>query len=194
VSEAWPWAAVSLLGAFHGLNPAMGWLFAVALGFQERRRSAVLRALGPIALGHAIAVGAVVLFLVLGGIALPPLILRGLAGALLIGFGCFRLIRPGAHFRWVGMRVGAADLVLWSFLMATGHGAGLMLAPVIVHGSSGSLGLVAAHTVAMFLVMGTVAVLVFETVGLGILQRAWVNVDLIWAGALVVAGVVTLLG
>jgi hypothetical protein len=184
---------VSLLGAFHGLNPAMGWLFAVALGFQEGRRSAVLWALGPIAVGHAIAVGVVVLALVLGGIGLPPLVWRGLAGALLIGFGCFRLIRPGAHFRWVGMRVGPWDLVLWSFLMATAHGAGLMLAPVIVHGSSGSLALVAAHTVAMFLVMGAVALIVFETVGVGILRRAWVNVDVIWAGALVVAGILTLL-
>ncbi len=192
--EPWSWTAVSLLGAFHGLNPAMGWLFAVALGFQERRRSAVLRALGPIAVGHAIAVGAVVLVLVLGGIALPPLTLRGAAGALLIAFGCFRLIRPGAHFRWVGMRVGPGELVLWSFLMATGHGAGLMLAPVIVHGSSSSLALVAVHTVTMFLVMGAVALIVYQTVGLGILRRAWVNVDLLWAAALVLAGVVTLLG
>jgi hypothetical protein len=170
----------------------MGWLFAVALGFQEGRRSAVLRALGPIAVGHAIAVGAVVLVLVLGGLGLPPLAWRGLAGASLIAFGCFRLIRPGAHFRWVGMRVGPGDLGLWSFLMATGHGAGLMLAPVILHESSRGLALVAVHTVAMFLVMGAVALVVFETVGVGILRRAWVNVDLIWAGALVIAGVVTL--
>jgi hypothetical protein len=170
----------------------MGWLFAVALGFQERRRAAVLRALGPIAVGHAIAVGAVVLVLVLGGLTLPPLALRATAGTLLIAFGCFRLIRPGAHFRWVGMRVGPSDLVLWSFLMATGHGAGLMLAPVIVRGSSSSLGLVAVHTVTMFLVMGAVALIVYQTVGLGILRRAWVNVDLLWAVALVIAGVVTL--
>jgi hypothetical protein len=184
---------VSLLGAFHGLNPAMGWLFAVALGLQEGRRSAVLRALGPIAVGHAVAVGVVVLVLILGGLGLTPLAWRGLAGALLIGFGCFRLIRPGAHFRWVGMRVGPGDLVLWSFLMATGHGAGLMLAPVIVHRPSGGLALVAVHTFAMFLVMGAVALVVFETVGVGILRRAWVNVDVIWAGALVVAGVLTII-
>jgi len=172
----------------------MGWLFAVALGFQERRRAAVLRALGPIAVGHAIAVGAVVLVLALGGLALPALALRVGAGTLLIGFGCFRLLRPGAHFRWVGMRVGSADLVFWSFLMATGHGAGLMLAPVIVHGSSSSLGLVAVHTVAMFLVMGAVALVVYQSVGLGVLRRAWVNVDLLWAAALVIAGIVTLIG
>jgi hypothetical protein len=171
----------------------MGWLFAVALGLQECRRSAVLRALGPIALGHALAVGAVILALVLGGMALPPLGLRGAAGALLIAFGCFRLIRPGAHFRWVGMRVGPGDLVLWSFLMATGHGAGLMLAPVILQGWSSSLALVVVHTATMFVVMGAVALMVYETVGLGILRRAWVNIDLLWAGALVIAGVVTLL-
>jgi len=172
----------------------MGWLFAVALGFQEGRRSAVLRALGPIAVGHAVAVGLVVLVLVLGGIGLPTLALRGLAGSLLIAFGCFRLIRPGAHFRWVGMQVGPGDLVLWSFLMATGHGAGLMLAPVILLGTSSSVALVAAHMISMFLVMGLVALVVFETVGLGILRRAWVNLDVLWAGALVIAGVVTLIG
>ena len=169
----------------------MGWLFAVALGFQERRRAAVLRALGPIAVGHAIAVGAVVLVLALGGLALPPLALRVGAGTLLIGFGCFRLLRPGAHFRWVGMRVGSADLVFWSFLMATGHGAGLMLAPVIVHGSSSSLGLVAVHTVAMFLVMGAIALVVYEKVGLKILRSAWINLDRLWAGTLIVTGLVS---
>jgi hypothetical protein len=172
----------------------MGWLFAVALGFQERRRSAVVRALVPIAVGHAIAVGAVVLVLVLGGLALPPLALRATAGALLLSFGCFRLVRPGAHFRWVGMRVGPGELILWSFLMATGHGAGLMLAPIIVHGSSASLALVVVHTLAMLLVMGVVALIVYQTVGLGILRRAWVNLDLLWAAALMLAGLVTLLG
>lgn len=192
--EGWSWTAVSLLGAFHGLNPAMGWLFAVALGFQERRRSAVVRALVPIAVGHAIAVGAVVLVLALGGLTLSPFALRVGTGALLIGFGCFRLVRPGAHFRWVGMRVGPGELILWSFLMATGHGAGLMLAPVIVHGSSASLALVVVHTLAMLLVMGVVALIVYQTVGLGILRRAWVNLDLLWAAALVLAGLVTLLG
>lgn len=184
---------VALLGAFHGLNPAMGWLFAVGLGLQERRLAAVIAALAPIALGHALSVGVVVLFLGAGALALPPQALRLGAAVLLIGFGLFRLVRPRAHFRWVGMRVGFGDLVLWSFLMASAHGAGLMLAPVLLEQAGHGLALVGVHTAAMFVVMGGVALLVYQTIGLGVLRRAWVNLDLLWAAALITAGVVTVL-
>ncbi len=194
----WPAAA---LGAFHGLNPAMGWLFAVALGLQDRRRSAVLAALVPIALGHAASVALVGIALAAAGFAIPARALRLAAGGVLVAFGGFRLARPFAHPRWVGMRVGFRDLVLWSFLMASAHGAGLMLAPVFLGlpgpaGSmhaSGGLAILAAHTAAMFLVMGTVALVVYETVGLALLRRAWVNFDLLWGVALVLAGAVILL-
>jgi hypothetical protein len=193
LSHTWSWVAVALLGAFHGLNPAMGWLFAVALGLQERRVAAAISALAPIALGHALSVGIVVLFLSAGAMALPPHTLRIGAAVLLISFGLFRLLRPRAHFRWVGMRVGFGDLVLWSFLMATAHGAGLMLAPVLLQQGGYGLALVGVHTVAMLLVMAGVALVVYQTIGLGVLRRAWINVDLIWAAALIMAGIVTAL-
>lgn len=203
----WPWITAGLLGVFHGINPAMGWLFAVALGLQEERRSAVLAALGPIALGHAASVGAVILALGAARLAVPPGPVRLVAGAALVGFGVFRLARPWAHPRWVGMRVGFRDLALWSFLMSSAHGAGLMLAPAVLglgephkrggaHHAAGlalpGLALLGVHTAAMFAVMALVALLVYETVGVRLLRRAWVNLDLFWALALVLAGVATL--
>ena len=192
-----------LLGAFHGINPAMGWLFAVGLGLQEGRRAAVLTALAPLALGHAVSVGAVVLALGAARLAVTPGALRIGAASALIGFGLFRLARPWAHPRWVGMQVGFRDLTLWSFLMSSAHGAGLMLAPVVLglpshHGDplrasfAEGLALLGLHTLAMFAVMGAVALVVYEVLGLGLLRRAWINLDLLWAFALLLAGVATL--
>ena len=131
MNEAWPWMALLGLGAFHGINPGMGWLFAVALGLQEQRRSAVWNALPPIAVGHALSVGLVVALVALIHASIPYRVLRWIAAAVLIGFGVYRLVRA-RHPRWVGMRVGFRDLTLWSFLMASAHGAGLMLVPVFL--------------------------------------------------------------
>lgn len=138
-----PWASLALLGAFHGVNPGMGWLFAVALGLQERSRAAVLRALGPIALGHAISIGVVAAAVVALQFWTDPSVLKTLAALALIGFGAYRLLAPNAHPRWVGMRVSGRDLVLWSFLMATAHGAGLMLVPVLLRLPGNTVGEVA---------------------------------------------------
>jgi hypothetical protein len=129
---AGPWATLAFLGAFHGANPGMGWLFAVALGLQERSRSAVLRALGPIALGHAISLGVVAAAVVVLQFWTDLRILKTVAALTLIAFGLYRILAPNAHPRWVGMRVTGRDLVFWSFLMATAHGAGLMLVPVLL--------------------------------------------------------------
>lgn len=215
MSESWPWLALAGLGAYHGLNPAMGWLFAVALGLQERRLGAVLRAFPPIALGHAVAVSLAVLAIGVAQIVVPLDALRYACGGALILFGAYKLIRR-KHPRWVGMRVGFKDLATWSLLMATAHGAGLMLAPVLLKlyeapaqemhehtehvaaASKGSavfadLAAVGLHTVAMFVVMGVIAVVVYEKLGVMILKRAWFDLDLLWAGALVIAGVITLL-
>ena len=209
VASEWSWVALAGLGAFHGLNPAMGWLFAVALGLQDQRRSAVFKALPPIALGHALSVGVVIAVVAGARVVLPLATIRWGGGAALLGFGVYRLWRKGRHPRWVGMRVGARDLVLWSFLMSSAHGAGLMLVPVLLqlptahaaHGmplgsSSASLPLLGAalgvHTLAMFAVMAGVAVLVYETAGLELLRRGWINLDLIWSAALIGAGVATM--
>ena len=217
MSESWPWLALALLGAYHGLNPAMGWLFAVALGLQEQRRGAVLQALPPIALGHAIAVLLAVLVIGVARIVVPFDVLRYVCAGALILFGLYKLARR-RHPRWVGMRVGFRDLTAWSFLMATAHGAGLMLVPVLLRLSSAAqaqgahthgthadhasmtgsamvladLAVVGLHTLAMFAVMGVIAIVVYEKLGVMILKRTWLNLDLLWAGALVGAGLITL--
>jgi hypothetical protein len=210
----WPWVLMALLGAYHGLNPAMGWLFAVALGMQEGDRRAVVRALPPIAIGHEAAI-AVAALLVLGlGVLADTSALKVGAGVALVAFGVFRFIRPRAHFRWVRARVNRIELGWWSFLMATAHGAGLMVAPVLLGaGAAGQAkaddhtlaavteqgfsvpasGLaVLVHVGAMLLVMGAIALLVYDRWGLSVLRKAWINLDFVWAGAFVVAGGLTL--
>jgi hypothetical protein len=212
----WPWLSLAALGAFHGLNPAMGWLFAVSLGLQERRLRAVVVALGPIALGHALAIGLAAVAVGTLGLVIPQRLLLALGGAVLLCFAAYKVITRFRHPRWVGMRVGPRDLVLWSFLMASAHGAGLMLVPVLVglrgdgvssalahtdhlghlgHEMSGgndsllpALAAVGLHSAAMLAVTGTLAVVVYQHVGVEVLRRAWVNLDLIWVGALVVVG------
>jgi hypothetical protein len=131
MSDLGSWLTLFGLGAFHGINPGMGWLFAVALGLQERSRRAVLAALPPIALGHALSIGLVVGILWLAQASLPGKALRFGAALILFSFGAYRFIRS-RHPTWVGMRVGFRDLTLWSFMMASAHGAGLMLVPVIL--------------------------------------------------------------
>lgn len=189
----WAWAALAGLGAFHGANPAMGWLFAVARGLQSGQRATVLGSLAPIALGHMASVAIVVAGIeVLRGV-LDGTELQLLAASCLIGFGVWRLARGYRHRFRVGMVAGFGDLVLWSFLMATAHGAGLMLAPALLVLPAGA-GLLAlgTHTAAMFAVMGLTAWLVFEWVGLAMLRRGWINLDLLWSGVLVGVGALLL--
>lgn len=204
-------AAVFGLGAFHGLNPGMGWLFAVAIGMQEGRGRAVWWSLAPLAAGHALAIVVAVTIAGLIGTVVPEGTIRLLAGLALVGLGTARLLRQ-RHPRWGGMRVGFPGLASWSFLMASAHGAGLMLVPFVLGGSAveatahahhaevssaGSLGagivVTAVHSAGYLLVTGALAVLVFERAGLGQLRRAWINMDMIWAASLVVTGVMTCL-
>jgi hypothetical protein len=202
------WAVLLALGAFHGINPGMGWLFAVALGMQERRRGAVLRALLPLGAGHALAVAAAVGVALAIGAVVPIAWLRWPTAGVLASLGVLRAFRH-RHPRWAGMRVGMGGLTLWSFLMATAHGAGLMVVPVFVgmtmaeggghmhHMPAASTGagtaLVATglHALGYLAVTALIAVLVFEKLGVGMLRRAWFNLDLIWAATLVATGVLT---
>ncbi|MFB3915102.1 MAG: hypothetical protein ACE14M_00110 [Terriglobales bacterium] len=202
------WATLLGLGAFHGINPGMGWLFAVALGMQERQRGAVIRALLPLGMGHALAIAAAVAVAVVIGAVIPLGYLRSGVAAALIFFGALRLFRH-RHPRWAGMRVGIGGLTLWSFLMASAHGAGLMVVPIFIglavaaghhahHGAavtSAQVALLAtaAHAFAYLVVTAAVAVVVFEKLGVGLLRRAWLNLDYIWAVALIVTGGFTLL-
>jgi hypothetical protein len=201
-----------LLGAYHGINPGMGWLFAVALGMQERKGRAVARALVPIALGHALSIGIVVVTAASLGMALPQEVIRYPVAALLFGLGVFSMVRH-YHPRWVRMQVGFRDLTIWSFLMASAHGAGLMLLPVLLgsstveaagqmaghhHTSAASSPLAAllatgVHTIAYLAVTGLIAWLVYSKLGVAVLRKAWINLNLVWAAALVVTSVVTLL-
>jgi hypothetical protein len=206
----WPWLALVGLGAYHGLNPAMGWLFAVALGLQERSLRAVLRALPPIALGHQASIALAALLLGGARLVAAPNVLRVVGAAALVLCGLYKVLRPRSHPRWVGMRLTPRELALWSFLMSSAHGAGLMLVPVLLglpaheHTHAGpaigaggvalaqEAAAVLVHTLAMLLAMGVVAGLVYEKLGLAVLRRAWVNLDLIWAGAVASAGIATL--
>ena len=202
------WVALVMLGAFHGVNPAMGWLFAVALGLQEHARTAVFRALLPLALGHALAIFAVIVIASLAGLTVSPHFLRWGVAAILIGAGIRFLVRH-PHLRWAGMRVGMADLTLWSFLVASVHGAGLMVLPIFLgmsnsaQASSGAsqlalgtpaaaLAAVVLHSASYLLISAAVALLVYEKLGIGVLRKAWFNLDLVWATALMGTGVATL--
>jgi hypothetical protein len=219
--QPWPWVMLCLLGAYHGLNPGMGWLFALALGLQEKRRAAVVKALLPIALGHAAAISVVLIALHFAQDALPHRAVRIATAAILFSLGFYRLFRS-SHPRGARMKAGSKDLFYWSFLMASAHGAGLMLAPVFlaqsmlgmdhsplgahaIHGthaipvlaSPAVLALaVVLHTLSLLLVAGALALLFYqsyEKFGLSLLQRTWLNFDLLWAIALLVAAVLALL-
>ena len=198
------WPMLFLLGAYHGINPGMGWLFAVARGMQEHRARAVAWSLPPIALGHALSIGMVVLIVGLAQVALPLMYIRIGVAVSLVGLGVFKLIRS-RHFHWGGMQVGFGKLTIWSFLMASAHGAGLMVLPVVLAGphphhlaasQNAAVGVWATiiHTLGYFTVTAAVALLVYQKFGLAMLRRSWFNLDLIWAIALVVTGVVALLG
>jgi hypothetical protein len=203
----WPWIGLVLLGAWHGLNPGMGWLFAVSLGLQNRSRASVFQAMCAIALGHAVSVFAILGLAFLVGRYVQPTLFAILAGLALVGLGAWRLLR-GRHPRWVGMRVGFRDLAWWSCLMASAHGAGLMLLPVLLlanpawcgrpsrEGSDTALteGLcqsipgVCLHSVSQFIVAGLVAWLVYDILGVAILRRSWFNTDLVWSFSLILGG------
>ena len=206
------WLALVGLGAFHGINPAMGWLFAVALGLHRRSRTVVLTSLIPIGLGHALAVGLVAAAVVTLGTIVDPRAIRVVSGVVLIGWAIYHRLHGSRHRVRVGMRVGMVGLGLWSFVMASAHGAGLMLVPFLLpvdphrspaghleghHALGGSLAVslaaIGVHTLATLVVTGIVAMLVYEWVGLAFLRRGWINLDLLWTAALIVTGLVLLL-
>jgi hypothetical protein len=214
----WGWAALFLLGAYHGINPGMGWLFAVARGMQEHATKAVARALVPITLGHALSIGLVVALASLIQVVLPLGYVQFVVAFALISLGLFRLLRR-RHFAWGGMQVGFRDLTFWSFLMASAHGAGLMVLPIVLHAesakaasstnampaghehhtqmsaSAGTWAGIAAtlvHTIGYLSVTALIALLVYRKFGLSLLRKGWFNLDLVWAVALIVTGCVAL--
>jgi hypothetical protein len=208
------WTAMIGLGAYHGINPGMGWLFAVALGMQAGRASAMWRALPPIAIGHAVAVGVVVAIVAGARVALPLDVLKVVIAVTLVTLGGYRLWRH-RHPRFGGMQVGFRDLTIWSFLMASAHGAGLMVVPFVLDtdtsvsavqaahahhtlaadaGATWTDGMaVGLHSLSYLLVSALVAWIVYRKLGVAFLRVAWFNLDWVWAGALVVTGVMVVL-
>jgi hypothetical protein len=200
--KEWPWLVLILLGAWHGLNPGMGWLFSVALGLQQRSRTAVFAALVPIALGHALAIGLVVFVVYVLGAVVPFRWLQIGCAATLFAIACWKLYRF-RHPTWVGMCVNFWDLTFWSWLMASAHGAGLMVVPVLLGAKSLFCGTapaglnailsiqplvataaVVVHTASHLIVSGLIAWIVYDFIGLAILRRSWINLDMIWCFSL----------
>jgi hypothetical protein len=208
-----PLVTLVVLGAYHGLNPAMGWLFAVSRGMQEGDRRGVLRSLLPIAIGHELALIVVAAVVLLAAEVIDPQALHIAAAVVLFSFGIFRFVKPRAHPRWTRMRVNNRELTLWSFLMSSAHGAGLIIAPVLIGIGSASaatdpedhvpatadvasfavsgVGLV-LHVAAMIAVMAVVAVVVYDKLGVAVLKKAWLNTDQLWASVFIIAAVITL--
>ena len=203
-----PWLILIALGAFHGLNPAMGWLFAVALGLYRNSRRVVLVSLIPIALGHAASIAVVVYAVIFLGTMIDANAFRILSGALLIAWGLFHLLYGHRHHLHVGLTTGLFGLGVWSFVMATAHGAGAMLIPVLMpleHQAMAEMGehahhmlattslwvatlAVIAHSLAMLITTGIVALVVYQWAGVDFLRRSWINLDLIWSAALIGIG------
>jgi hypothetical protein len=200
-----PWLVLAGLGAFHGLNPAMGWLFAVALGLHRNSRGTVLVSLIPIAIGHTVSVAVVAVVVVLLGLIVDQHLLEVIAGVLLVAWATYHALYGHRHRVRVGMTTGLTGLGIWSFVMATAHGAGLMLVPVVIPlclsesparqlTAAGSLPIalaaVGTHMAAMLAVILIIAVLVYDWLGLSFLRRGWINFDLIWIAALILTGMI----
>lgn len=198
--SAGAWAALAALGALHGINPGMGWLFAVARGMQQGERRAVWRALLPLATGHAGAIVLAVAVATVLGLVVPEAVLRWTVIGALAALGVRQLVRH-RHPRVGGMRIGDGALAAWSFLVASAHGAGLMAVPFATshaaHGahagavalSRGTLLATAIHSAGYLLMTGVLAVLVYDRAGTRLLRRAWINVDALWACSLLLTAV-----
>lgn len=201
--ELWLWLAVAGLGLFHGINPAMGWLFAAGLGLNRNSERVVWLSLVPIALGHALAVGLVLVAVLALGFVVEPVPLQRIAAVVLIAWGAWHAFYGRRHTVRVGMQTGLAGLFVWSFLMANAHGAGLMLIPAVVPlclaatqahelTASGSVPVallaLGLHTGAMLAAIGAISIAVYKWIGVAFLRRGWINLDLVWAIALMVCG------
>ena len=230
VQDGWPWAALLLLGAAHGINPGMGWLFAVALGMQRQERGAVWRALLPLAAGHLVAIAVVAVVVGVAGLTISLGWLKWIVAGALLALGVSKLVRT-SHPRYGGMAVGSREVGVWSFLMASAHGAGLMVVPFLMrvvrpaaitmtehaahdmqaapvmhaghaaHAAqlatvlppvpAAGVAVAIVHTAGYLIVTGIVAVIVYERLGLRLLGRAWLNVDRLWAGGLILTAITT---
>jgi len=199
-------------GAYHGINPAMGWPLAVSAGLLERSSRALWAALGSLAFGHLLSMLAAILpFALLATLLDWQRQIQVAASLLLMGFGGFLLIRP-RHPRALA-RIPPSQLMLWSFAVAVAHGAGLMLVPIylglcrssdmdnghraasVLINSSFDVALLVClvHTLVLFVTAGVAAWLVYRYLGLKFISRSWFNLDAIWAMSLTSIGVLSLI-
>lgn len=207
MANLWPWLAVAGLGAFHGLSPANGWMFAAACGAHARtgtQEAQVRRALLPIAIGHVASIAVVACAFALGT-SMDRALCQSLAGALLVGMASYRLLRGAGQRNPISTQAGHAGIALWSFLMASAHGAGMMLVPALVPlcladnpareiTASGSLALalaaVGVHTAAMLVTTGVVATSVCRGVAMHPRLLSGIAPRQAWTAVLAVTGVV----
>ncbi len=209
-STAALWWAVALSGIYHGLNPGMGWPLAVSAALMERRSSALVSALGMLALGHFLAMAVILLpFSMVSALVEWETPIRLVASGVAIAFGGYLLISRSHHPKYL-VRVAPHRLVWWSFLAATAHGAGLMLLPIFLSmdhpdmaGEHAALGqlvtdhtapallVAAAHTLAMVSAGSVLAVLVYRWFGLRAVSRTWFNLDTVWALSLLLLGLLS---
>ncbi|MGO1070441.1 hypothetical protein [Lysobacter sp. CA199] len=204
----WPWLTIAGLGALHGLNPANGWMFAAARGGDDAR---VRRAMLPIAIGHAVSI-AMVVFAAAQGILFDRSGVQRLAGVVLIALAAYRALRRfwprmpklRLHATDIGARAGPAALAVWSCLMATAHGAGLMLLPALLPlcmsdtpareiVASGSLVLalaaISVHLAVMLVITGVIAAGVGRGVDAQARRFGWLASDDAWTLAQALVGV-----
>jgi hypothetical protein len=201
------WWAVIFSGLYHGINPGMGWPLAVSAALMERNRKALPRALAMLAAGHFVAIIAILLpFSLMIFLVQWETQIRIGAGLLVIAMGIYLLINR-RHPKFLA-RVHPARLVLWSFLAAMAHGAGLMLVPIFLgicaigadeighlaaqtlmgNNIVMALSVAAVHTLSMTAAGGMIAVIIYFWLGLKFLSRTWFNLDLVWAISLVLVG------
>jgi hypothetical protein len=204
-AEAAAWLGVVGFGVYHGLNPAMGWPLAVANGLAARRDRAVFATVLPLGVGHLLAMAVVLVpFALLAWYVEWSRAIRIGAGLLVLGFGVWRLVRP-RHPRFL-VRVPPTRLAWWSFLMATAHGAGLMLVPIalglcasqagahnhVTLGTSAATALLVAlvHSAVMMACGLALAWAVYRWLGLRFVTRSWFNLEAAWAASLVLTGAI----
>jgi hypothetical protein len=205
-AELWPWIMVAALGIYHGVNPAMGWLFAVALGLHRGSGRIVALSLVPIALGHLLSAAVVLAIVLTLGLVVDRAILARLAAGALIAWAIWHALYGHRRTPLVGMQTGMLGLLAWSFVVASAHGAGLMLVPALLSlcassapasqwGDAAVLPALAAlglHTAAMVATIGAISLAVYNWIGVAFLRRGWINLDLVWIGALAACGIIVL--
>jgi hypothetical protein len=206
------WLAIVASGLYHGVNPGMGWPLAVSAGLMGRGRREVVTAMVPLAAGHLVSMLVILLpFALMTALLDWQREIRIGASVAVIAFGVFRLVNR-RHPRALA-RIRPTQLALWSFTIATAHGAGLMLLPIylglcsieefdkahqasailMAQNSATAIIVSLVHTIAMVVAGGVFALLVYGWLGLKFLSRSWFNLDLVWALSLILIGAFGLL-